>query len=1012
MNRVLGPTRRKLLAVPIMVVLVTAVWTWSRARSEQRTDPGAESLARALLESLDAPAGFCVHLGVSDGELTTALSQNGKYLVHGLASDDASVEAARRRIERADLAGVVSVQKASWNRLPYADHLANLVVAEDLPGLIERGLPPAEVRRVLRPGGVAWLGGAAPVGTGAKLNHDSFAALLRSAGIEAFEIVERDRLWAKAVMPRGKGTDQWTHKGYDASGVRVSNDVAVDVPTGVRWMAGPQWPTGNRKSAVPGVVATEDQLVYLFQDEVETSDGVRPQDSLIARDAHNGLLLWKRAATKRSAALAAVGNRVYAVLEDGGPLVALDARCGKVLTTYEGTRTPRQVLHVDGRLLVDSTEGLACYDAASARLLWSHPSAPAQFVAAEGRVFLHATDRDADGARTSRFVCLDLNDGRPQWQQPTGKWSSGTPTLVLVYEGVLVAADTSGNHGVSARDGSHLWQYEYPTIGHGGSYLKVLGANGLIWVHTASAEGTRRYAWEGLDPAAGQVRKRLVQPADFSLKHRCSYDVATTRWIMCGSMDFAEYETGAYRHFSAARNSCAMACVLPANGILYTFPHACGCYPMLRGFLALESRPPEAVPWWPGPWRLVQGPAYGQPPPSVSAGSDDWPTYRRDPLRTAGTASAGPNRLTLLWAAQVDSDPAETLAAEWDLKDGGRLSSPVVAGSLALVAATDRHQLRAFDARTGRPRWTFTAGGRIDCPPTLHDGLCLFGARDGWVYAVRADDGALVWRFCAAPRDERIIAHGQLESKWPVIGGVLVYDGWAYFGVGRHAGADGGITVSAVEPGTGKFLWTQHAQGYQGIPDVLTAVDGAIQMASYRFDAKTGEAHDARETLLRGGRLGLLNDAWYRRPIAMRKNLQLWQATGRASAQMLAYHPQATCGFLASESVAGSDGKLSGDARLFVEVAKGGKGWTLRMPNTARLRAMALAPETAYVAGLLPAGGGKQLEYVAQAYALADGKLLAETKIGGAPVHDGLGLAGGRVYVSMQDGRLLCLGDK
>ena len=44
-----------------------------------------------------------------------------------------------------------------------------------------------------------------------------------------------------------------------------------------------------------------------------------------------------------------------------------------------------------------------------------------------------------------------------------------------------------------------------------------------------------------------------------------------------------------------------------------------------------------------------------------------------------------------------------------------------------------------------------TAGGRIDTPPTIADGLCLFGSHDGWVYCLRAADGRLAWRFRAAP---------------------------------------------------------------------------------------------------------------------------------------------------------------------------------------------------------------------------------------------------------------------
>src|SRR5690606_33366903 len=136
-----------------------------------------------------------------------------------------------------------------------------------------------------------------------------------------------------------------------------------------------------------------------------------------------------------------------------------------------------------------------------------------------------------------QFVCLDLDQGQRQWQEPTGKWSSGTPMLLLVYRETLVAAGKEGNHGLSAKNGKPLWSYEYPTIGHGGSYRKVLAMEDLVWIHTAKAEGSGRYAWEGLDPMTGKVQKRIVQPKGFSMKHRCSYDVATNKLIMCGSMD-------------------------------------------------------------------------------------------------------------------------------------------------------------------------------------------------------------------------------------------------------------------------------------------------------------------------------------------------------------------------------------------------------------------------------------------------------------------------------------------
>ena len=84
------------------------------------------------------------------------------------------------------------------------------------------------------------------------------------------------------------------------------------------------------------------------------------------------------------------------------------------------------------------------------------------------------------------------------------------------------------------------------------------------------------------------------------------------------------------------------------------------------------------------------------------------------------------------------------------------------------IAEVDRHAIHAIDAGSGERLWSYTAGGRIDSPPTYDRGRLLFGSANGYVYCLRASDGALAWRFRAAPHDRRIVAYGQLESAWPV----------------------------------------------------------------------------------------------------------------------------------------------------------------------------------------------------------------------------------------------------
>jgi len=130
------------------------------------------------------------------------------------------------------------------------------------------------------------------------------------------------------------------------------------------------------------------------------------------------------------------------------------------------------------------------------------------------------------------------------------------------------------------------------------------------------------------------------------------------------------------------------------------------------------------------------------------------------------------------------------------------------------VAKPDAHTVYMLDRESGKVLGHVTAGGRIDSPPTIRDGMVLFGSADGCVYCLRASDGELVWRFLAAPTDRRITYFDQIESVWPVHGSVLVTrnpstssgQATAYFTAGRSTYLDGGIRVYGLEPTTGKIL--------------------------------------------------------------------------------------------------------------------------------------------------------------------------------------------------------------
>lgn len=150
------------------------------------------------------------------------------------------------------------------------------------------------------------------------------------------------------------------------------------------------------------------------------------------------------------------------------------------------------------------------------------------------------------------------------------------------------------------------------------------------------------------------------------------------------------------------------------------------------------------------------------------------------------------------------------------------------------AVSVDAHTVDALDAGSGKEVWSYTAGGRVDSPPTIWQRRALFGCADGWVYCLRASDGALAWRFRAAPDERRIVSRDQLESAWPVHGSVIVLDGVVYCSAGRSTFLDGGIRLCALDAATGKLLHQTVVEGPW--PDVTKEKGEPFDMEGSRND--------------------------------------------------------------------------------------------------------------------------------------------------------------------------------
>ena len=454
------PATSTSLPVAMILGLTLTLGTAAEGADEASSSPQLE--AWQILDDTGTRGGLVVHLGCGDGTLTAALRAGDGYLVHGLDADAANVRQAREHCRSLGLYGPVSVERWTGNRLPYTDNLVNLVVAEALGEI-----PMAEVLRVLVPEGVAY--------------------------------VRQNGRWTKTVKPRPEEIDEWTHFLHGPDNNAVARDRVVGPPHHLQWVGGPKWARSHdHLSSVSAMVSTAGRIFYVVDEGPTAAVALPPKWFLVARDAFNGVILWKRpigsweghlrgfrtgpAALARR--LVAVGDRVYVTLGYGKPASMLDAATGQTLKTYERTENTLEIVCHQGMLFLvvgeppepgSPTPGapiekrpdwlfwrqytttapkkrLLAIDARSGDLAWEKSGAdtaelmPTTLAAGGDRVFFQ---------NTKEVLCLDAKSGDELWRaarpvsvrRPT--WSA--PTLV-VYGDVVLSADRAT--GAPAEEGA------------------------------------------------------------------------------------------------------------------------------------------------------------------------------------------------------------------------------------------------------------------------------------------------------------------------------------------------------------------------------------------------------------------------------------------------------------------------------------------------------------------------------------------------------------------------------
>ncbi len=320
--------RTKYWLLAILATITSSVCSAGRVGLAPPVDYDRQ--AKQILDATGFKGGIIVHLGCGDGGLTAALHADQTHIVHGLDTDAKAVRAAREHIRKRGIYGPVSIERFDGKSLPHTDNLVNLVVAESLAGI-----PRAEVMRALAPGGVLY--------------------------------TKQNGHWNKTVKPRPDNIDEWTHYMHDPSGNAVAHDEVVGPPRHVQWVNGPRYDRSHEHTPnLYAAVSTGGRIFYIVDEAPVSSIRQTPEWRLVARDAFNGTLLWKKKVgawfphivnwgqTPRQLQrkLVAVGDRVYATLGLHAPLTQVDAATGRTIKVYDDTEGAEEIVLHKGILLL------------------------------------------------------------------------------------------------------------------------------------------------------------------------------------------------------------------------------------------------------------------------------------------------------------------------------------------------------------------------------------------------------------------------------------------------------------------------------------------------------------------------------------------------------------------------------------------------------------------------------------------------------------------------------------
>ena len=192
------------------------------------------------------------------------------------------------------------------------------------------------------------------------------------------------------------------------------------------------------------------------------------------------------------------------------------------------------------------------------------------------------------------------------------------------------------------------------------------------------------------------------------------------------------------------------------------------------------------------------------------AGAADWPGFGGNPARDHRTDEALASELHLAWTRQARHRPQPAWPRDSRISFD-RVGRVAVAAGRVFYGSSVDGRIRCLDAASGQTRWTFATGGPVRFAPAVWRDRLFVTSDDGFLYCLDTSDGRLRARWRGGPLDQRVMGNGQIVSRWPARGGVVIADDIVYWAAGIWQSE--GVFLRAQRAETGKVVWVNSTSG-------------------------------------------------------------------------------------------------------------------------------------------------------------------------------------------------------